>query len=127
MRSTTPPPILPPTSGLAGGGGGGALSWTGGLLSLPLAADFGSCPEGAAEGRPYETESLLFIVFGSRPLFQPVDNGEGAYGPRVCNPAPLANEFGPMEAWLEGLLLRLALAGPAGNLKKSSAPSPSRV
>ena len=77
MRSTTPPPILPPTSGLArrrwrrgaqldgelafygsrrrlralpGGGGGGALSWTGGLLSLPLAANFGPGPEGAAEG-----------------------------------------------------------------------------
>ena len=77
MRSTTPPPLLPPTSSLArrrwrrgaqldgelafygsrrrlralpGGGGGGALSWTGGLLSLPLAAIFGPGPGGAAEG-----------------------------------------------------------------------------
>ena len=30
-------------------------------------------------------------------------------------PAPLATEFGPMEAWMEGLLLLLALAGPAGD------------
>ena len=32
-----------------------------------------------------------------------------------------------VEAWLEGMLLRLALAGPAGDLKERSAPSPSRM
>ena len=76
-------------------------------------------PGGGAGGAAYETASLLFIVFGSRPLFRPGDNGEGAYGQRVCIPAPLATEFGPMEAWLEGLLLRLARAGPAGDLKNA--------
>ena len=35
-----------------GGDGGGALSWTGSYLSMPLAADLGPGPEGAAEGRP---------------------------------------------------------------------------
>ena len=33
-----------------GGGGGGVCSWTGSLLSTPPAADFGPCPEEAAEG-----------------------------------------------------------------------------
>ena len=74
-------------------------------------------PGGGGGGAAYETESLLFIW--SRPLLRPGDNGEGAYGHRVCIPAPLATEFGPMEAWLEGLLLRLALAGPAGDLKNA--------
>ena len=32
---------------------------------------------------------------------------------QLCIPAPLAADFGPMEAWQEGLLLPLALAGPA--------------
>ena len=45
--------LLPPTSGLARKGKGGALSWTGSLLSTPLAANFRPAPEeGAAEGRP---------------------------------------------------------------------------
>ena len=74
--------------GGSGGGGGGVHSWTGSFLSLPLA------------GAACERGSLLFIVFGSRPLLRPGNNGEGACGQRVCIPAPLATEFGLMEAWL---------------------------
>ena len=68
-----------------------------------------------------ETGSLLFIVFPSRPLLRawPGGDGEGAYGQRVCVPAPLATDFEPIEAWLEELLLSLALAGPAGDLKNA--------
>ena len=63
--------------------------------------------------------SLLFIVFGSRPLRRPGNHGERAYGQRVCIPAPLATKFWQMEAWLEELLQRLALEGPAGNIKNA--------
>ena len=73
---------------LPGGGGGGVHSSTGSFLSMPLA------------GAACERGSLLFIVFGSRPLLRPGNNGEGACGQRVCIPAPLATEFGLMEAWL---------------------------
>ena len=87
----------------------------------PPAANFGPGPEGAAEGRPTRRGILLFIVFPSHPLLRawPGGNGEGAYGQRVCVPAPLATDFGPMETWLEGLLLPLAMAGPAGDCKNA--------
>ena len=52
-------------------------------------------------------------------LAWPGGDGEGAYRLRVCIHVPLAADFGPMEAWLEGLLLLLALAGPAGDLKNA--------
>ena len=109
---------------LPGGGGGGALSWTGSLLfclSVPTSGlaragrrrgaqvdgkfafyasrrQLRACPRGGGGGAAYETGSQLFIVFGSRPLLRPGDNGEGAYGQRVCIPALLSTEFGPMEA-----------------------------
>ena len=114
-----------------GVGDGGLRSWTESLLSTPLAADFGHGPEGAAGGAQLDTEFVFFayetgclhflIVVRSRPLLRAWlgGDGEGAYEQRVCIPAPLAADFGPKEAWLEGLLLPLALAGPACNLKNA--------
>ena len=43
-----------------GGGGRGALSWTGSLLSTPLAADFGPGMEAAAEGAQVEGKFALY-------------------------------------------------------------------
>ena len=76
-------------------------------------------PGGGGGGAAYETGSLLSIVFGSRSLLRPGDKGKRANGQRVCIPMPFAAEFGPMEAWLKGLLLRLALAGLAGDTKNA--------
>ena len=53
-----------------GGGGGGALSWTGGLFSTPLAADFaGAWPEGGGGEVRSWTGSLLStpLAAGSGP------------------------------------------------------------
>ena len=107
------------------------LSWAGNLLS----AGRGTCasgsqlrawlawPGGGGGGAAYETGSVHFIVFPSRPLalFRVWLGGDGerAYGQKSCIPAPLAADFGPMMAWLEGLLRRLALADPAGDLKNA--------
>ena len=45
-----------------GGGGGGARSWTGSLLSTPLAADFGPGLDGAVEGCAALAWSLPFYL-----------------------------------------------------------------
>ena len=86
-----------------GGGGGGALSWTGGLFSTPLAADFaGAWPEGGGGEVRSWTGSLL-----STPLAAGSGPEEAAEGPISWTwsllSTPLAADFGPgPEARLRG-------------------------
>ena len=157
-------------------------SWTGNLLSTPLAADFGPCTEAALEGRS-AGQGVCFLCLspptsglarrGRRKgvqvdgkfafhapsragpegaaerwhtkrgvwfssslgvthcfrVLRPGDNGEGAYGQRVCILAPLANEPRSSGRWRPGWkdcccgwLWRVLLA-----ILQSSAPQPSRV
>ena len=61
--------LASPTLGLAREGGGrGARSWTGSLPSMPLAANFGPCLDGAVEGRAAWAWSFAFLSFTHWPL-----------------------------------------------------------
>ena len=111
--------LSPPSSGLARRGRRRGAQVDEKFAFYASRSQLRAWPGGGAGGAAYETGSLLFIVFGSRPLLRPADNGEGAYGPRVCIPASRATEFEPIKDWLKGLLLRLAHAGPPGDLKNA--------
>ena len=123
-----------------GGGGGGALSWTGSLLSTPLAADFGPGPEAAA-GRgvcflrlPPSTSGLArrgrrrgaqLEIFLSTPRAADSGPGPGVGGGGARSwtgslpSTPLAADFGPRPegavegraAWARSLLFYLSLTG----------------
>ena len=90
----------------------------GSLVSTLLAVHFGPGPEGAVEGRPTKRGVCFSSSLGVAYCFGLEIMAKG-HMDKDFIPAPLATEFGPMAAWLKGLLLRLALAGPAGDPKNA--------
>ena len=96
--------LSPPTSGLAWRLRQRGAQLDGGLLSTMPLSSFRHGLEGAIDGRPMR----LGVCFSSsfrvaHCLAWPGGDGEGAYRLRVCIHVPLAADFGPMEAWLEGV------------------------
>ena len=99
-------------------------SWTGSLLSAPLAADFGPCPNAAAEGRSAGQGVCLFVRFSLGRVFSDSRNVQKqATKSDTSGHCLLATNFGPgPEAAAEG-----CTAGREVCFLRSSPPSRRRL
>ena len=99
---------------LAGGGSGGVRSWTGSLLLCASRRRLWAFP-GLRDGESasHRLSELLNAPGLARRRWR-----RGPWTKSVLS-TPLATDFGSMEAWLEGLLLPMSLAGPVSYLKNA--------
>ena len=100
-----------------GGGGGRVCRWMESLLFMPPR---GLARRGRRRGGIRNGESGFHRLWESptASAWRQWRRGIWTKSLHPCASRQRASEFGPMEAWLEGLLLRLALAGPAGDPAK---------